>query len=106
AVDRGAAICTRLRCRYQVRLGLRLDWSWNTCSRSSSAKARGRWVLSVCAKPDVFRILGGMDRSLVAVWPGKPYRAGDRSHRAGGGNPVCSTLRGTDAAEDVRCGVR
>ncbi len=57
----GAGLCGRT----ALHMGLRADWTRNSCAHRSAKKAGGGRLLSLCAKPYVCRLLRGMDRLWI-----------------------------------------
>ena len=106
ALDWGRPLSARLRCGIKVRLGLRMDGTWNTSADCSPAKARGGGILPLCAEPDVCRILRRLVGSLGGLWAGKSGGSYCGVCRRFGSSPFCAVLRGTYAAKDVRRAVR
>src|SRR5208337_4831942 len=102
ALDCGPAVRAGFRGGAQVRLGFRMDGTWNAGADCSTAEAGGRGILPICAQPHVC----GVFRGLVGVVGG--LRAGGHggnpsgARSRGGRSTLCTALRRTDAAKDVR----
>ena len=88
-----------------VRVGLRMGGTRNAGTDCSAEEAGRGGVLSICAKPDVARVLPGMGRAVGGLRMGEPGcdRGGVRD--CAGHGFVSVALRGANASKDVWRGV-